>query len=177
MKLATLAQNTLDDAGRSLLPALPAAAESATADDAAELCRAAVLGFAGEKVRGTLGIATSAAGLARIVEHTGTSADEVTCDRTHAEDSLAELSNLLLGYIKRAWERRGLQVTMSTPLVIRGLSIEVCGDGDNQWFSTESSVGSDRITAWLDVHYDAELEVPDEDLESDCMAEGEPLLF
>ncbi|QDV09951.1 hypothetical protein Poly30_55120 [Planctomycetes bacterium Poly30] len=173
MKLAHLAQTTLDDAGRALIPAVPPGAKG----EPAQLCRAAVIGFAGSQVRGTLGVATSQAGLDRILARTGPSDDLATCDRTRAEDSLAELSNLLLGAIKRAWVRRGLEFTLATPLVIRGLSIEICGGENNQWFSTESSAGDDRVTSWLDIHYDENLEVPDHDVETDLVAEGETLLF
>lgn len=174
MKLAHLAQTTLDDAGRTLLPALT---PDARGGESASLCSAAVIGFAGSQVRGTLGVATSHAGLDRVLARTGPVDDLTTCERTRAEDSLAELSNLLLGAIKRAWGRRGLEFTLSTPLVIRGLSIEICGGENNQWFSTDSSAGNDRITAWLDLHYDGDLEVPDHDLETDLIAEGETLLF
>ncbi len=174
MKLHELAQSSLEDVCKTLLPAAP---ESAPADEEPALCRAAVIGFAGDKVRGTLGVATSQAGLNRVLANAGLGDDAAGCERSRAEDSLAELSNLLLGAIKRAWLRRGVHITLSTPLVIRGLAIEVCGGENNNWFATEASNGGDRITAWMDVNCDKNHEVPDEDTQDDEIAEGEALLF
>lgn len=174
MKLQQLANASLTDACKSLVPNAPS---DSAADGDPALCRAAVIGFAGDEVRGTLGVATSQSGLLRVLRHSGAEEEGQEGNRSRAEDSLAELSNLLLGAVKRAWLRRGVHITVSTPLVIRGLAIEVCGGEHNNWFACESNSGDNCLTAWMDVSCDDDCEVPDEDSESDQLSEGEALLF
>lgn len=174
IQLHQLASESLDEACQALIP--PGASQT---DEAREpsLCRAAVLGFAGDQIQGTLGLAASEAGLIRVFESGGGEGPFDEEAEKRAEDSLAELSNLILGRLKRTWLRRGIEITLATPLVIRGLAIEVRGGAGNCWTTSASEVGSDRVTAWLDLHGDESLEVSAVDIESDMVSEGETLLF
>ncbi len=173
MKFHHLAQPTLDEACRALFPTL----SSSPCDAEASLSRAAIIGFSGDDVRGTLGVATSLPALTRVLEGSGAPEDPSRCQHTAAEDALGELANLILGFVKRAWLRREVHITLATPLVIRGRALEVCGGEVSHWVTAESESGGERISAWLDIHSSEELEVPDADSSKDIVAEGETLLF
>ncbi len=173
MKFLHLVQPSLEAACRALFPA--ASAHPREGDPS--LCRAAVIGFAGDEVRGTLGIATSQAGLERVLENSGAHRDARHCSVTGADDSLGELANLIVGAVKRAWLRREVQVTLATPLVVRGFSIEVHGGVSGHWFSVESSHGGEELIAWMDIHCDETLEVPEADVAASHVMEGQTLLF
>ncbi|MEM8710165.1 MAG: chemotaxis protein CheX [Planctomycetota bacterium] len=181
IQLHQLASESLDEACQALIPPVSGESSAAAPDtdlpSETSLCRAAVLGFAGDKIQGTLGIAASETGLIRVFEAAGGTGVLDGESTTRAEDSLAELSNLILGRLKRAWLRKGIEITLATPLVIRGLSIEVRGGAGNCWTTSASENGSNRVTAWLDLHCDESFEVSETDLETDMISEGETLLF
>jgi CheY-specific phosphatase CheX len=146
-------------------------------ESAPTLCRAALIGFAGDDVRGSIGVSTNEGGLRRIVDASGAAESSSYCELTGADDALGELANLILGSIKRAWLRRDVEITLATPIVMRGLSIEVSHQEHGQWFTFDSTVGLDRITVWLDIHCDESLEIPSADSSKEQIAEGETLLF
>lgn len=169
MEFNTLAQESLDQACDSLLPT---PLEGLAASDEEGLRMAAMIGFAGDQVRGTLGVAASSAGIERLKASLGPASRD-----QDLADSLGELSNLLLGHVKRTWGRRGIDITLTTPIVMRGVHIEVCGQGEESWFETNSIVGPDRMTAWLDIHLTESLEVQEESFDNEVVSEGETLLF
>lgn len=176
MDFSQLAQAALDGACGSLLPSLEAqflAAGGNRSSNSPELCIAAVIGFAGADVRGTLGIAASADGLARVNRHLGGAAAGAD-----AHDALGELANLVLGHVKRHWSRHGVDVTIATPIVVRGLAIEICGARDSAtWSEYTSAHGPDRVQVWLDSRAAETLAVASEPCDDGVISEGETLLF
>lgn len=168
MRFDALAQDALRSACSRLLPPIEVAAPSGQP----ELCIAAIIGFAGEGVRGTLGITSSETGLRRVARSFGADGDP-----RQAEDSLGELSNLVLGDVKRTFLSYGVTITLATPLVVRGRAIEICGREGAHWFEVTSEQGVDRVSAWLDAHVDGELEVAAEPVESTSIGQGDALLF
>jgi CheY-specific phosphatase CheX len=169
MNFELLARQTLTEACSALIPA---ADESAAQGQSDELCIAAVIGFSGDDLRGTLGVAASAGGLERVRRQFGAPESKLG-----AADALGELANLILGQMKREWSRYGVLATLSTPLVMRGLSIEVCGRSDGNWYEQHSGLGADRVTVWLDAHAEAGLQVEREPIDSGLVHGGDALMF
>lgn len=168
MDFDLLAKDALDSACSRLVPDVEA---GGIAGDP-ELCIAAIIGFAGEGLRGTLGITTTETGLRRVARSFGAHVDP-----RQAEDSLGELANLLLGDIKRTFTSYAVSITLATPLVVRGRAIEICGRAGARWFETTSEEGADRLTVWLDAHVDDTLEVAAEPVENATIGSGDALLF
>jgi chemotaxis protein CheY-P-specific phosphatase CheC len=93
-----------------------------------------------------------------------------------AEDSLGETANLIAGHLKRGLARYGQVITITPPIVVRGVTIEVCNTGESCRAEHQSKTDDQNIVAWLDYESakDIELvEVPDDE----TVAEGETLFF
>lgn len=167
MEFNTLATKALETAFSELVPNHDGSASSEV-----EVCIAAIIGFAGPETRGTLGVTTSHEGLGRVARSFGADGDPRT-----SEDSLGELANLLLGDIKRTFSSHGLEITLATPLVVRGSAIEICGREGGAWFEQTSEHGEDRVTVWFDAHVAEGIEISDEPVETNVIAQGDALLF
>lgn len=122
---------------------------------------AAVIGFSGERVRGTVGLTATLTALS--ATHPSALVGDPTTPRM-LEDWLGELANQVMGRIKAQLRRRGVTVWMSTPIVLRGLSILVTSYHDHvrrYAFSIQQEGG---FTLWLDVDAESALEVAASDL-------------
>lgn len=148
MKFELLARQALTRACEELLPA-PVDEPSHVRPD--ELRIAAVIGFTNAQVRGALGVAASIGGLERVRGHMG-----APRTKRGPEDALGGLAGMLVGHIRREWSRYGASVSLTTPLVIRGVALDVCGRDAGIWLEHASGVGGDRVVVWLDVHVDSE---------------------
>ncbi|MEL6430534.1 MAG: chemotaxis protein CheX [Planctomycetota bacterium] len=169
----SLTRRAVGEAVRDLVPPAEPGVDASGA-----LTAVAVIGFAGHEVRGTLGLAASRPGLARVAREAGVDPD----DALAAHDSLGELANLIVGHVKRCWSRRGVHATLSTPLSLRGLAIEVCGterdpSSAGAFVVAPSNAEETGIHVWLDYHCPREVAL----LEGDCMEhvadQGESLFF
>lgn len=106
-----------------------------------------VIGFAGETIRGTLGIAATDEGARRLLRSmVGPDADPTAC-----ADALGELANMVLGDLKRTWVRRGVDIACSLPVLVRGTVLDVVGRSDATWSQFGSLGAHDDYTAWLDI--------------------------
>ncbi|MEO0661542.1 MAG: chemotaxis protein CheX, partial [Planctomycetota bacterium] len=88
----SLTHEAVGEAVRDLVP--PVDAQNDTSGPPTAV---AVIGFAGDEVRGALGLAASRSGLERVARAAGVDPD----DRLAAHDSLGELANLIVGHVKR----------------------------------------------------------------------------
>ncbi|MEO0649097.1 MAG: chemotaxis protein CheX [Planctomycetota bacterium] len=136
------------------------------------LCIAAIVGFTGEHARGTLGVTADGAGLERVLQHFG-----LDPESDNADESIGELGNLLLGHVKRCYGRHGLDIALSTPMVVRGLSIQVEGRQDSLWVERAIDDGTAHLVCWLDTQSEPEVEIPDEVVNSDIADQGDALFF
>lgn len=167
MNFDTLATDSLRQAFQDLVPP-PKPHEGGEQ----EYCIAAIIGFSGDHVRGTLGLTTTTAGLRRISTELGAS----DCP-SGAEDSLGELSNHLLGHLKRTLASHGVLITLATPLVVRGNAIEICGRAQGQWFSEVSALDGDEVTVWLDAHVEDGISISTETVDCGMASQGDAILF
>ncbi|MFZ5440658.1 MAG: chemotaxis protein CheX [Myxococcota bacterium] len=138
--------------------------ESPRAGEELDLRLAAVIGFSGQKVRGTLMLAIDEGALRRSLP-----------PGSEPRDWLAELANQLLGRFKNRLARFGVDLTISTPLVILGerLSPSVRGaTSPLRW-----ALGADRAHAWLDAELAPDVTLVESKAMAEVTAEGELLLF
>lgn len=132
---------------------------------------AAAIGFSGDALTGTLGLVVNTAGLARI--ETGFELG----DFRPKEDCLREASNLVLGHLRRIWLRRGVDVAISTPILIRGFNIEPCGGQGPGWVQQDFHRDDEHITFWLDAYGDPQAVFAPEDSDHSIADQGEVFLF
>lgn len=159
-------QASLTTACESLLPELTTGSGNPEAE---QLQIAAIIGFTGDNLRGTLALATDHAGLQAICENLGASTDQ-------AADSLGEMTNLIAGHVKRRLANLGELVEITPPTVVRGVTIEVCGGSDLQRAEHRTGTDGNSTVAWLDYDATDELTLV-ENASSDSMDDGEMLLF
>jgi CheY-specific phosphatase CheX len=125
---------------------------------------ASIIGFTGQKLRGTMMLAISAVPLAR------SKASDVA-DR----DWLAELGNQLLGRLKNRLARYDVDITMSTPLVIHGERLSPTMHGDHapyRWLLPDG-----EANVWFDVEFSPDFELRESSTATEVVAEGESMLF
>jgi len=146
---------------------LEQAANSFTDTDSQIASLAGVIGFTGDDVRGTIVLS--------IGEDLVVSASDPSVDR---RDWVAELANQLLGRFKNQLLAYGVDLSMSTPITIRGLQLELAAPGkDGTWhYDFESTDGAVRV--WFDTETDEGFEVSAQrDEEAACHEEGALLFF
>jgi len=132
-------------------------------DLGAELAFAGIIGFTGASLRGTLLITTTGSMLDRSNPITGS-----------ARDWIAEFANQLLGRIKNQLLRHGVEIYMTTPLVLRGqhLSPESLRTVD----SIELDTNGGPIFVSLESETTGEL-VLERDPQAFVGSEGDAILF
>lgn len=169
MNFQELAQRSLAEAAQELLPTLGASQTSANGS----LHRvAAIIGFFGDDLQGTFGIAANAAGLEGIRNRMGASGAAGA-----SEDAIGELANLIVGHLKRLWSRHGALISISTPMVVRGLSIEVCGIGQGDWASLCLLSNEQQLCLWVDAHPEPSLTLTEASAAGNELVQGDALLF
>lgn len=105
----------LDANTRALFENYNATLETPKADDRSTTL-AAIIGYSGRVLSGSLCITTVS------------SVAQKTFGREAPGDWLGELANQLLGRLKTDLARRGAEVYLTTPLVLKGYRLEVCAN-------------------------------------------------
>ena len=132
-----------------------------------------VIGFSGDAVRGALGIVAPAATVTAV--HPDTAAGlEVT--EAGLEDWIGELANQLLGRFKVELLQRGVTLWMSTPLVLRGVSVRVV-TGTDRVRRYNMKIGGGGVTFWLDFRAAPGIELAEVEPAPVLHGPGEMLLF
>jgi len=163
-----LVRDSLTAACEELVP--PPAFESTCCPSPSEALRmAALICFSGpNKTEGTFGIATTLAGAERIRAHLN-SPDSLS----GRADALCELANLVAGHLRRAWSRYGVVVSLSTPMLVRGVALTLGHEDDCHRFAHQSGIGADRLALWIDLHGGANVELLSEPSEVGVLDGGE----
>lgn len=177
MEFTDLASSALDQACAEFvpLPQVPEGSDRRTCEPQgpSPLCLAAIIGFTGLHLRGTLGIAASPLGMRRLARSFDVDAE----DRRASADCVGEIANLVLGHVKRTWVRHDIDITLSTPLRVGGIEIEVCGQKDGEWFERSLSCGEDQVHVWIDVEVQGDIPVRADSRMDQSLSGGEMLLF
>lgn len=101
---------------------------------------------------------------------------------TIAEDDLAdwagEMANQIVGRLKNRFCRRGLDFSISTPTVIRGVRLQVCGGEQSSGIHRTLAVAGQAVDVYFQVaRKDDQALLRDEESAATASAEGETLLF
>jgi len=166
MDIRELTETSLQTACESVLPT---AATTETESNGEQLCVAAIVGFSGDQVRGTLVLAAGDGGLSSVRQH-------LQAGEALAEDSLGETGNLLAGHLKRSLASYGQVVTITPPIVVRGVTIEVCNSAQVQRVQCDHASGESRLSVWLDFEAAPGIELSEQPDDSQ-VAEGDALFF
>ena len=125
---------------------------------------AAIIGFAGDKLRGSVMLSMSD----RALQHTKQTPGE------SVEDWVGELTNQLAGRLKNRLLGYGLDVAIATPLVIRGNRISPCVDGETGPLTWAFDKGD--AYAWIDCDFKQGVEFVETGA-VEVASEGEALMF
>jgi hypothetical protein len=128
-----------------------------------ECVMSGVIGFVGKNVRGTCLLAGNDAPL------------EASCPPGgQLRDWVGELANQLVGRLKRKLLARGVEVALTTPLVLSGVRLQPLPRG--KLTPTVFSTSSGDVMVWIEVEVDQEFSLGDERAH-DEVAEGALVLF
>lgn len=125
-----------------------------------------VIGFSGDEMRGTMLLATSKEPLGRTSPSTDASLREW----------VAELTNQLLGRIKNRMFSHGVQLHMSTPVVLRGMHISpVCRSVELVpfYFTCDGGI----VCVWFDAELKPDLDLTKTEGTTEVAAEGTGFFF
>lgn len=129
----------------------------------------AIIGFAGEGIAGSLALSTSHSCLGGLAKLGKTEM---------SEDWLGELSNQLLGRMKRRLASHGASFGLSTPVVIAGERLRLSTGAQKEPIA-QCALSSDlgRVQVLLEIDFRDGFALTDESVEDGSLIEGEALLF
>lgn len=129
----------------------------------------AIIGFAGDGIAGSLALSTSHSCLGGLAKLGNTEM---------SEDWLGELSNQLLGRMKRRLASHGASFGLSTPVVIAGERLRL-STGQQKEPIARCALGSDigRVQVLLEIDFRDGFALTEESVEDGSLIEGEALLF
>jgi hypothetical protein len=130
-----------------------------------ELLFCSVIGFSSDQMRGTLVLATTSEPLGRTTPVQGGSLREW----------VAELSNQLLGRVKRQLMERGVILAMSTPIVLRGERLHPMPNNDAPALTFVCDGGC--VCVWVDAEIEPGVDLSHVQKDGAGIGEGEALLF
>ena len=151
----------LGDSANALFTDYSVASEvvEAASDDPHQLC--GILGFTGDLLCGTVIISATEPAVADSNPVAGP-----------LSKWLAELTNQIVGRFKNDLLRRGVDVSMSVPVVLSATRLVPIPQ--HPVLPLHLKVGSGSMTLWLEVEGDVVLQAPDE---SEMAREGEAMMF
>lgn len=121
----------------------------------------AAVGFAGHRIRGSLGLGVGA----------GLVSNE------DLEDWVSEMANQLLGRIANRFSARGVEVDLAAPMVLRGVELRVETSATNvMTYPFRAVGGKGELCAWIDIRPFQALALMSEPVEP-VVAEGDMLVF
>jgi hypothetical protein len=130
-----------------------------------ELLFCSVIGFSSDRMRGTLVLATTKEPLGRTTPVQG----------GELRGWVAELSNQLLGRLKRQLADRGVLLALSTPIVLRGERLRPMPSKEEAPLVFVCEGGC--VCVWIDAVLDPELDLSQLQQSEEGMGEGEAMLF
>ncbi len=125
-----------------------------------------VIGFTGDGIRGNVVLAGSSAALDQSNPIPG----------SRVRDWIGELTNQLIGRIKNRLIKHGVEVYITTPIVLRGkqIALETSDASPLPLYFAGQKGG---VAVWFDVDSDPEFELAEEEQSSATLDEGMSLLF
>lgn len=111
----------------------------------------AVVGFCGERLRGSLCLSANDLGLRRIAERFGVDPG----DDGSVDDAIAELARLVVQELRRELLVDGVAIASTSPLVVRGSAVEARRRVGGRSFERDASRGADVVRVMLDLEVGA----------------------
>ena len=135
-----------------------------TPTDSSRCC--GIIGFTGDGIRGSVLLAASSEVLQRAYPLEG----------VPGWDWAGELANQLLGRLKNHLLSRGVTISLTTPMVLRGVEIRPV---DNAQLRSEMFVSEaiGTVVVWLDIETEPGFVLGASSAESAGMPEGQSILF
>jgi CheY-specific phosphatase CheX len=127
-----------------------------------------VIGFAGHGVAGALALWASNGSIAFLAE---------VAHAQSAEDWLGELSNQLLGRIKRKLAPYGAVFDLGTPVVVAGEKLRVMSHRPTAAVRIPLTSAAGNVEVSFEMEFRDGFQLSDEPAEDEALAEGEALLF
>ena len=134
-------------------------------DQPLDLLFCSVIGFSSEQMRGTLVLATTREPLGRTTPVQG----------GELREWIAELSNQLLGRVKRQLVDRGVELAISTPIVLRGERLHPMPSGEAAPLKFVCDGGC--VCVWMDAVLVPGLDLSQVQASEPGMGEGDAMLF
>ncbi len=130
-----------------------------------------LIGFTGDLMRGTLLLSIGDTSLEASLP------EGIVPNSESKRDWISELSNQLLGRIKNQLLRRGAEIYLTMPLVLRGEHLSPLPRKHCNRVCFDTPTG--QIQVWVDCEYAEGYQIPDEDLPGagELPSEGDALLF
>jgi CheY-specific phosphatase CheX len=130
-----------------------------------------IIGFAGQKLRGVLGLSLSPSLGTRAVAVANAGGSSV-------DDWVAEAANQLLGRFKNKLLPRGVAITAALPIVLRGIEVRLAPRSSEPIRVYYFQAGTDHAVVWLDLQVDGEVTLDAvAGAPEDPMIEGDMMLF
>jgi len=127
------------------------------------------LGFGAEGIAGAIALCTSSRCAKYMVK---------TIEGKHEHDWLGELSNQLLGRVKRRLGTHGVTFSMGIPVLFKGERIALARSLDlTRSIQLTFETPEGLIEAWLDFKTSPNIELSPEPIQNEAPSEGEILLF
>ena len=159
-------QNLTSEACLSLFSDYALPLQAAEQDDRPlDLLFCAVIGFSSEQMRGTLVLATTREPLGRTSPVQG----------GELREWIAELSNQLLGRVKRQLVDRGVELAISTPIVLRGERLHPMPSKEAAPLKFVCEGGC--VCVWMDAVLVPGLDLSQVQTSEPGMGEGDAMLF
>ncbi|HMA93866.1 MAG TPA: chemotaxis protein CheX [Polyangiaceae bacterium] len=141
----------------------------ATTKDPCELV--GIIGFAGSKLRGVVGLSMSPQLAVRAVGN-------ATEGETPVDDWVAEAANQLLGRIKNRLLQKGVAISAALPIVLRGIEVRLAPRSSQPVRVYSFSDKDESAVVWLDLQTAGEIAVAETvDAAEQPMDEGDLMLF
>lgn len=169
---ATLVQDSIAEATTLLFSSFGLVLDSGEATPDTSFQLVAVIGFTGDQVRGTLGVTVSPEVLTKAFATFGQSDP----DQRLLNDFVGEIANQLLGRVKNYWIPSGLDVQITTPIVLRGVSLTICGTEHPTFYERSWVMEGSLVSVWVDAQ-PAEGLILQPPTEQQAIQQGEVVLF
>lgn len=130
-----------------------------------------IIGFAGSKLRGVVGLSMSPQLAARAVEN-------ATDGETPIDDWVAEAANQLLGRIKNRLLQKGVTISAALPIVLRGIEVRLAPRSAQPVRVYSFADTDESAVVWLDLQTTGSITVTETvDAAEQPMDEGDLMLF
>lgn len=134
----------------------------------------AIVGFAGDNIKGSLGVAADWQVLSAFLTKLQPGA-EIT--NSMMLDTLGEIANQVLGRVKNTFASHSVEVSMTIPMVVQGLRLTIAGSRQELFLQHNLDTANGLVSIWMDVKSTDDIEFIELKPEEQSSEEGDMMLF